>query len=460
MKKIFISHSSKDIQDTEKICQSIEENGIPCWYSERDLDKSTNYWQDVLISNINSCKAMLLLVSKNSISSEQVFNEISNASDKGILIIPYFIDNIALPQKYEYYLKKYEWINAYSSDDESALNILFKKLSITKKQSKPTIAEIPIANILKNENPCFDGIQNGGYGIGYDKCIISNGSTGWAPNQIYIEDIDCDEFTFSSIGDLELEAKYNEFCQSAEYRKIEARGNNRTRWMVSDFYQNENLYISLKKTKWSQTTFWWNQIRSNPQKQQEVAFNTFYEQMPFYPNSLCMHLIIETADDLLIATKISRNKKNDYAYTIAVTIGEQINSNDFSSGKTNNNFFIYDWCKRALIEEFQFTNENYNLFIDESSIRILGVTYEGDIYNFALPTYIRLNLTYDALLSYISSCSQSTDEYTEILKFNKDEIVDILKSSKMPDVEERFHPSSFLRFLLYLNYKHPDILTK
>ena len=458
MKKIFISHSSKDISVTEKLCNVLESQNVQCWYSERDLDKSTNYWQDVLMSSINTCKAVLLLITKNSVASEQVYNEITNASSQGKLIIPYFTDNISLPQKYEYYLTKYEWITAYNMSDDAALSILFKKLSIAKSENQAKITNVPINDILKNENICFDGILNGGYGMGYDKCIISNGSCGWSPEQIYIEDIDHNEFSFSSEGDLELEAKYAQFCQSAEYKKMEARGNNRTRWMVSDLYQNENLYISLKKTKWSQTTFWWNQIRDNPEMQKKMALHTFSEQLPFYPNSLCLHLIIETADNLLIATKVSRNKKNDYAYTVAVTIGEQINSSDFSSGTTNNNFFIYDWCKRALIEELGFTNENYNIFTDESSIRVLGVTYEGDIYNFALPTYVKLNLTYDALIAYMSTCARSTDEYTEILKFEKEEILNVLQNASSKEVEERFHPSSFLRFLLYLSYKDPKPL--
>lgn len=62
----------------------------------------------------------------------------------------------------------------------------------------------------------------------------------------------------------------------------------------------------------------------------------------------------------MVVTSISRFKKNDYAFTKAVTLGEQIESTDFENQTSFHDDFIERWIKRALSEEFGIDEKQYH----------------------------------------------------------------------------------------------------
>lgn len=457
LKTVFISYKSEDYDKAKEIYTFLENHGLKCWISEQDLDRTANYWQDEIMCAISQSNVIVLILSKIAVNnSGQILNEVASASSQGKLIIPYIIENTPISAQLSYFINKYEWIEEFNLGKQKSLMLLADRLSV-KQSTILTVQNTLVKNkLLENEATCFAGINGGSYGVGFDKCLVKIGNTGWSPHDVYIEEVDRNEFTFSSIGDSQRNTQYEAYCSTPEYHKMELRGNNRVRWMLKEIYQNDKLFLSLQQTRWSQLTFWWDQVRGNSELQRKLAMDTFGMQKAFYPNSLCLHLIIETADDKLICTKISSNKKNDYSFTIAVTIGEQIGEADFSSGETNNNHFIYDWCKRACIEEFGFTNQDYSIYVDESSIRVLALSYEGDIYNFALPTYLKLQITFEDLLTFMTNSPQNNDEFADIFAISLDETVDILERAGDPEMKKNYHPSSFLRMLLYVAYRDPD----
>lgn len=455
-KHIFISHSSRDLALTETICRYLESRNQPCWYSERDLDKSKPYFQDELMKAIDGAAAFVLVLTAASLASGEVLNEIANASNKNMQVVLYYGENIPLTEKYLYYLRKYEWIPAHSMPQKEALELMGQMLGVFLAQEQTPALQITENPLLLHENICFAGIRNGGFGVGYDKCLISPGSQGWSPEDVFVERVDRTDFTFASIGKPELDAEYEKFLQSEAYLQMEDRGDNRTRWMLSGTYQNSRLFLRLTKTQWSQTTFWWNQVRQNSEMQSAMAWHTFRDQIPFYPNSFCLHAIVETADNLLVCTRVSNNKQNDYATTIAATIGEQLNERDLSAGDRNNNRFIYYWCSRAMQEEFKFSPEEYRKYVDEDALRVLGLNYEGDIYNFSVPVYIKLNLTFEGLLAHCTKKPANNEEFTEITAMTREAVERLLWQAGDPLVAEKYHPSSFLRMLQFLLYRYPE----
>lgn len=82
--------------------------------------------------------------------------------------------------------------------------------------------------------------------------------------------------------------------------------------------------------------------------------------------------------------------------------------------------------------------------------------YEGDIYNFSLPTYVRLRMAYEGLLTYMNSTRANIDEFTEIIPKTALEALEITRSWDTEDGRHAYHPSSFLRALLYALYKGAD----
>lgn len=125
---VFISYSSKDIDNVRILAKFIETTGKKCWYSDRNLDKSKEDWMDLLIKAIKESDFVLLFLTKNAIESGEVKNEIANASAEGKNVIPYIAENVKMPESYMYLIRKYEWINAFSMSKSSALEILRQRL--------------------------------------------------------------------------------------------------------------------------------------------------------------------------------------------------------------------------------------------------------------------------------------------------------------------------------------------
>jgi hypothetical protein len=79
--KIFISHSSRDLDLCEPLVRIIELAGFPCWYAGRDLmPAATGYHQRVLDA-IEGAWLVIVLVSPHALSSEHVKNELDRATN-------------------------------------------------------------------------------------------------------------------------------------------------------------------------------------------------------------------------------------------------------------------------------------------------------------------------------------------------------------------------------------------
>ncbi len=457
MEKVFISYSSRDHEWAADVCRLLEEHGAVCFLDQRDLDRTKSSWAAELVRALTESRHAVLLLSRSSAVSNEVLNEMANASARGIDIIPVLKENIPIPEELMYYIRKYEWIHLYEYSEENGEELLCERVTGKKTHSEHKMAvRIDTPELTQYEDACFAGINNGGYGAGLDKCLLQNGVSGWKPEDVVLEEVDYSDFTFASIGMAELDAAYEEYCQTREVQKMRNRGNDRTRWMLAGIYQNRKIFLTLQKTRYSMTSFWWNQVRHNEEMQKKMARHVFDMEDEFYPNSFCLHLILETQDEYLIGTRISNNKKNDYGRSIAVTVGEQISEIDFASNTVNNDQFIHQWVKRTMIEELNFKNEDYERYVDLSSIRVLALSYEGDIYNFALPVFVRLKMDSEGFLAYLNTINRSIDEFTDIIPFTAQEALDITRSYADAEKRTMYHPSSFLRALLYAMYKGAD----
>ncbi len=457
MDKVFISHSNQDLVWAESVCHMLEKNGAKCFLDQRDLDRTNSSWPAQLVQALTESNHIVLLLSRASSVSEEVLNEIANASAYGIDIIPILRENISIPNELMFFIRKYEWIHLYDYSEDSGYMLLCERVLSKKLGIHRNLAvRVDALDLVLYEVECFDDINNGGYGAGWDKCLIQNGVSGWKPDDIVLEKVVLSDFNFSAIGKPELDVEYHSFCMTDEIQRMKARGNDRTRWMLTGIYQNQKIFLTIQKTCYSMTSFWWNHIRNNAEMQKEMAKFVFDQEEQFFPNSLCLHLILETQDEKLIATRISNNKKNDYGKSIAVTVGEQITEIDFANKLTYNDQFIYQWVKRTMIEELNFKNEEYEKYVDISSIRVLALSYEGDIYNFALPTFVRLKMNYDGFLKYVNAINKSIDEFTDIFPLTAQDALAITRAWGDEQLRRKYHPSSFLRALLYAVYKGAD----
>lgn len=125
--KVFISYSSFDVKDVEKLAQFIETTGHKCWYSERNIDRGKGDWMNQIMESLKRSDIVVLYLTQNALSSGEVKNEIANASSSGKSIIP-IIMSTKITDSYSYLIRKYEWIDACNLDESSVKDILRKRL--------------------------------------------------------------------------------------------------------------------------------------------------------------------------------------------------------------------------------------------------------------------------------------------------------------------------------------------
>ena len=111
---VFISYSTVDQQTADRIADQLTEAGITPWLATRSL-QSGSYAKQI-IQGIREAKVFLVLLSKDSIASEQVKNEIDRAFNRlkdGMKIVPFVLDDSKLDDECEYYLCRQERFIGY-----------------------------------------------------------------------------------------------------------------------------------------------------------------------------------------------------------------------------------------------------------------------------------------------------------------------------------------------------------
>ena len=215
-----------------------------------------------------------------------------------------------------------------------------------------------------------------------------------------------------------------------------------------------SLRLKVGKTDWHYCQFVWHH-RYDGNQNAESCQKEWVNRMVFehlsgvsdqiqYPNSLCLHLVIETFDEKVLMTTISPNKGNDYPKTKAFTIGEQLEQEDLNDGAD----FVKTWVRRALNEEFGVSEEALDNLFDISSLRVLSLCLEGDIFNFALVCTIKTRQKLDKFRRGI--CIDKS-EISSLSEITLDAIPGILNG--YPYNQNEYHPSSYMRLLSFYLYK-------
>ena len=114
----FISHSKKDAKALHAIRQYLEDRGIPCFASERDLRHNAN-WQTQLVEAMDSSEMLIYVHSKNSNASKEVSREINYFADKCHRpILVYRLDDVAYNNDRAYYLQSINYIDSLGSPED------------------------------------------------------------------------------------------------------------------------------------------------------------------------------------------------------------------------------------------------------------------------------------------------------------------------------------------------------
>lgn len=306
---------------------------------------------------------------------------------------------------------------------------------------------------------------SGGFVWGEDRTLWTapNMVIGIEPQRVHVVEYSDKLFRFE---DRELQAACKRFEKSKAFESTRALGNNLPRFMLTKYSSNFNkedpaLSLQLRKTSWAQCQFVWHnrypRKGNTEEKQREWTRSIVAEHMNSglkvanYPNSLCLHLIIETKNGNVLITEISKEKANDYPTTKAVSIGEQLELADFLDQRDFQTDFVSEWTRRAVCEEFGLSEDQYEKVFDQKSLRVLALDLEMDIYNFSLVCVIRLNQSCEQFKRLVNSTIEQK-EISDIGEMDPDEIPAVLM--EYPKNKNEYHPSSYLRLLLFYVHRN------
>ncbi|MFC2063625.1 TIR domain-containing protein [Chloroflexota bacterium] len=126
---VFISYSSKDKPIADAVVAGLENQGIRCWIAPRDISPGSS-WGQTIIEAIEGSKFMVIILSGNSNSSNQVIREVERAVAKDVIIIPFRIENIDPTGAMEYFLFSDHWLDAITPPLEKHIQKLATTIQV------------------------------------------------------------------------------------------------------------------------------------------------------------------------------------------------------------------------------------------------------------------------------------------------------------------------------------------
>jgi CRP-like cAMP-binding protein len=94
--RVFVSHATKDKAFALKLAEDIAEQGISVWIATRDVPPGRS-WPREVAKALDTCTLMLLVISEESIKSNNVEDEWNYYLDRGKNIIPVLLERCDLP---------------------------------------------------------------------------------------------------------------------------------------------------------------------------------------------------------------------------------------------------------------------------------------------------------------------------------------------------------------------------
>jgi TolB-like protein/cytochrome c-type biogenesis protein CcmH/NrfG len=124
---VFVSYASQDVAVANTVCAALEAAGLPCWIAPRDVLAGESY-AGAIVQAINSCRMLVLVLSKSAIDSPHVLREVERASSKKRPVLSIRMDASDLPPDLEYFLSANHWLDASGRPVEQILPALVESV--------------------------------------------------------------------------------------------------------------------------------------------------------------------------------------------------------------------------------------------------------------------------------------------------------------------------------------------
>jgi isopentenyldiphosphate isomerase len=222
-------------------------------------------------------------------------------------------------------------------------------------------------------------------------------------------------------------------------------GSDAEKWMLvrrpRSFTEDLGLRLDLQVTCWSQLQFFWQQIATAENKSALYSAALDSDPIP-YPTSFCLHLLVFSSEGALLLTQAHPSKTNDYPSSWAVSLGEQLASEDLTSLDQD---CAQKWVIRALHEELSIEESE----CDPEQIRFLALSFEGDISNLAFICAVHLRLPQEDITARLRTSNRLDNEFNAIEFISVDRVPHELVSPS-----RTYHPSAGIRMVYAYLHEH------
>lgn len=149
---VFISHSAKDKPIADAACAKLETAGVRCWIAPRDILPGLE-WGEAIIDGISESRIMILVFSSNANTSRQIIREVERAVNRGVVVVPFRIEDVPPSKALEFYISTPHWLDALTPPMEKHLErlvVIVRQLltHLNKGQPVPQVAPAIPADLL------------------------------------------------------------------------------------------------------------------------------------------------------------------------------------------------------------------------------------------------------------------------------------------------------------------------
>jgi hypothetical protein len=110
MAQIFVSYSRHDSEFVDKLIAELEKLGYSVWVDRQSI-VGGEAWMASITEGIKQCQVYLIVLSPNSVASDNVARELMMAHEKKKPIIPIRLNLYTLPSKMEFPLVGLQWVD-------------------------------------------------------------------------------------------------------------------------------------------------------------------------------------------------------------------------------------------------------------------------------------------------------------------------------------------------------------
>lgn len=119
MRKVFISYSSKEADQANRIVEALESQGIRCWIAPRDIPIGSDYI-DEIPGGIEECPYFAVLLSPRAEKSQFVKLELSQAVGDGKTIFPLLLEDYSINRGFMFLLRNTQ-LRSYFQDRDAVI---------------------------------------------------------------------------------------------------------------------------------------------------------------------------------------------------------------------------------------------------------------------------------------------------------------------------------------------------